>query len=121
MDRKGNIVDPFKGNSTLVRPRFSPGLLLRERVPADRVAPQSRNHATKPEALQSVGLVAAYAAVAPGATSAASNDPGSLVKRLAAIWLKGNTAGYGSGYAANAIVTFYESTAWTGALRSCKR
>jgi hypothetical protein len=30
MSPKANIVDPVKGNSTLVRPRFSPGLLLRD-------------------------------------------------------------------------------------------
>jgi hypothetical protein len=30
MNANANIVDPFKGTSTLVRPRFSPGLLLRD-------------------------------------------------------------------------------------------
>lgn len=59
-------------------------------------------------------LVAAVTAVAPGTTSATSNDPGSLVKRLDSIWTRGDTAAYGSVYAANAIVTFYDSSALDG-------
>ncbi len=61
-----------------------------------------------------VGLVAAVTALAPGITSATSNDPGSLVKRLDSIWTRGDTAAYGSVYAANAIVTFYDTSALNG-------
>jgi hypothetical protein len=52
--------------------------------------------------------------VVPGATSATSNDPGSLVKRLDTMWSRGDTAGYASVYASNAIVTFYDSSALDG-------